>query len=261
MGLTIAGSVVAAYFSNEEKQMFENTIGQRRSYEAKFEEMYNLERDREAKAEEMKKLRATAKQDKDDTEASITSADRKQQELKREDTQVSGELSKAKGELDTLNNQLAEMAKAVGDLGVNFDTIGGAITDLENDVRDKNTKNEELKVVREGAVKKVQGEESEIGRRQGVQSDWRALVRRNGTEATITAVNPDWGFVVINAGESAKIDPAVPLIVTRNGKRVGQLRIVSVEKNQTVADVVPGSVREGDAIAPGDTVILKTPQG
>lgn len=81
---------------------------------------------------------------------------------------------------------------------------------------------------------------------------------RNSLNARIVAVNPDWGFVVVNAGKSVGITDATKLLVTRGGQTVGKLSIVSVQGERTVANIVPETLSEGMSISPGDQVILET---
>lgn len=91
------------------------------------------------------------------------------------------------------------------------------------------------------------------------QAKYRAKLARNGKEYMVTAVDPEWGFVVINAGEKAQLDPSALLLVTRGGKTVAKLRLTSIEKNQSVADVVRNSLSPGMRVQPGDSVQLLTP--
>ena len=72
-------------------------------------------------------------------------------------------------------------------------------------------------------------------------------------------MDPQWGFVVIGAGQGSNIDPNTVLLVTRDGRSIGKLKVTSLEKNQTVADIVKDSVPAGMSIQPGDMVQLLRP--
>lgn len=80
---------------------------------------------------------------------------------------------------------------------------------------------------------------------------------RNGMEASIVAVNADWGFVVVNAGEKEGITPSTKLLVIRGTQTVGKLSILSVNGNRTVANVLTDTLAVGMSPAPGDRVILE----
>ena len=70
----------------------------------------------------------------------------------------------------------------------------------------------------------------------------------------VTAVNPDWGFVTIDAGNSASVTRQAKLDVLRGGSVVGKLVVTHVSPTTSSAEIVPGSVAPGDSILPGDQV-------
>ena len=67
------------------------------------------------------------------------------------------------------------------------------------------------------------------------------------------------GGHLIGAGQGSNIDPNTVLLVTRDGRSIGKLKVTSLEKNQTVADIVKDSVPAGMSIQPGDMVQLLRP--
>lgn len=83
------------------------------------------------------------------------------------------------------------------------------------------------------------------------------LFERNSLQARVIAVNPDWGFVVIDAGKSSGIEQDTKLLVTRNRQTVGKLSILSVDGSRSVASIVPDAIYGGSSISPGDRVILE----
>lgn len=70
----------------------------------------------------------------------------------------------------------------------------------------------------------------------------------------INAVNPDWGFVTIAAGNGAGVTRQAKLDVVRGSSVVGKLIVTHVSPGSSAAEIVPGSVAPGDAILPGDSV-------
>jgi myosin heavy subunit len=87
--------------------------------------------------------------------------------------------------------------------------------------------------------------------------DRRKMFERNSLQARVVAVNPDWGFVVIDAGKSSGIEQDTKLLITRDRQTVGKVSVISVEGNRTVAGIVPDAIYGGSKIAPGDRVILE----
>jgi hypothetical protein len=70
----------------------------------------------------------------------------------------------------------------------------------------------------------------------------------------VTAVNPEWGFVTIGAGNTSSVTRQAKLDVVRGGSLVGKLIVTHVSPGSSSAEIVPGSVAPGDSILPGDQV-------
>jgi hypothetical protein len=66
--------------------------------------------------------------------------------------------------------------------------------------------------------------------------------------------DPKWDFVVLSVGEDQGVLERGELLVSRNGKLVGKVKITSVQKDRSIANVVPGwkigEVLEGDQVIP-----------
>ncbi|NNE93127.1 MAG: hypothetical protein HKN23_15900 [Verrucomicrobiales bacterium] len=93
------------------------------------------------------------------------------------------------------------------------------------------------------------GEKTQIERAQKI-----AL---NGLEATVIAVNREWGFVMVNAGKNYGVTNEASLLVKRGNERVARLRIVDLGESAVVCAVVEESLAEGTKINPGDKVIFE----
>jgi len=190
-------------------------------------------------------------------EAEIESEKIKAQKLKI--AQADNDTKRAQEDLDDRNKKLAELKLKLDRLpqGVKPETlvedinnIKKAIAELQSEaeVKKKEVDEEEAKVVesRKGLddlIRKIED------RKKGFD--------RNSLAAQIVAVNSDWGFVVVNAGQSKGITEATKLLVTRGTQTVGKLSIVSIQGNRTIANILPDTLAEGMSIAPGDRVILE----
>jgi len=69
------------------------------------------------------------------------------------------------------------------------------------------------------------------------------------------AVNSGWGFCVLNIGDNQGAAANRVLVVARNGRGIGRVRITSVEATQSVADILPSTFLRGMYVQPGDSVI------
>ena len=85
--------------------------------------------------------------------------------------------------------------------------------------------------------------------------DESQVVAMPGLKGSVVAVDPKWEFVVINVGSQQGALEGGLLMVRRGDKLVGKVKIVSVEANRSVANVLP-AWKQGDvAVAAGDQVL------
>ena len=77
-----------------------------------------------------------------------------------------------------------------------------------------------------------------------------------GTRGRVMAVNSGWGFAVLSIGDKQGAAANKVMIVGRNGQAIGKVKITSVEANQSIADIIPGSFVRGSFLQPGDEVIF-----
>lgn len=68
----------------------------------------------------------------------------------------------------------------------------------------------------------------------------------------VTVVDPKWDFVVLDVGSGKGIPEKGVLLVSRNGELVAKVRVMSVEDQRSIANVMPGwklkDIMEGDAV-------------
>ena len=173
--------------------------------------------------------------------------------IERLDNEISG-LNTQKAPID---KEIAKAENAVKEIskkfpGTTLQTIAPTIKKLESDLesarQDLATKKAELDVV----SKKVAANEVRIEKAEKVQADRLSSIERNSSEGVITAVNEDWGFVLVNIGKDQGVQGDSELIVKRDGIRIGNLNVVSIQPGITVADInqkgLSGSVEPGDRV-------------
>lgn len=75
-----------------------------------------------------------------------------------------------------------------------------------------------------------------------------------GLKGKILVTDPKWNFVIINVGQEQGVLEHGELLVNRNGKLVAKVKVRSVQKDRSIANVVPGwqlgEVMEGDQVIP-----------
>jgi hypothetical protein len=70
----------------------------------------------------------------------------------------------------------------------------------------------------------------------------------------IMVADPKWNFVVLNIGENQGVLEDGEMLVNRNGKLVAKIKVQSVQKDRSIANVMPGwglgDIIEGDQVIP-----------
>jgi hypothetical protein len=116
-------------------------------------------------------------------------------------------------------------------------------------------------------LKKTQGERNSviaenkllIRKRNELQSRLDEIVGSDqapilplGLKGKVLVVDPKYDFVVLNIGENNGVLPRGELMVNRDGKLIAKVRVSRVEKDRSIANVMPGwtsgEVMEGDQV-------------
>ncbi|MEO5712663.1 MAG: hypothetical protein ABIT37_04170 [Luteolibacter sp.] len=183
--------------------------------------------------------------------------------LKSDIGKLDQELEAQTGEFTQLEKALEEVNKTLENLGggVTLENLAEKITEIEQSKTDKQKKLEDLQTLVSGAEKSLATKRAEADRlvTRGIERNSR--ISRNSMEAVVTAVNQEWGFLVIGAGSNSGFTPQTSLLVQRDGRKIGRVRPSSIEPTQTIAEIDLESLAAGVRIQPGDRVILATPAG
>ncbi len=162
-------------------------------------------------------------------------------------------------ELDGKLKKKADLEKELTDL-----PIGMKPETIVQDINKMKQEQAELEAQALAKADEVKAEEAKIADAQKKLDEItrkiverQKMFERNSLQARVLAVNPDWGFVVIDAGKASGIEQDTKLLVTRNRQTVGKISILSVESGRSVASIVPDAIYGGSSIVPGDRVILE----
>ncbi|MDF1752665.1 MAG: hypothetical protein P1U89_07835 [Verrucomicrobiales bacterium] len=136
------------------------------------------------------------------------------------------------------------------DLRMILTMLQDTLTTNQNEINTLDMKAQQL-------LAKRQIELGRVGEEESKQLDRRTKIVLGGLEATVIAVNNDWGFVMVNAGRVHGVEPNASLLVKRGNVRVARLRILNLQDNVCVCDVVKGSVNRGVSVNAGDKVIFE----
>jgi myosin heavy subunit len=132
------------------------------------------------------------------------------------------------------------------------------LTMHKDTLTERQNKKAELIAQMEAANQAKQVQISKVREEEKYQNQRAQKLTVGGLVATVTAVNNEWGFVMVNAGQAHGVSPDASLLVKRGNSRIGRLRIVNLEATSTIADVVDDSIVPGINVQPGDKVIFET---
>jgi hypothetical protein len=188
--------------------------------------------------------------------------------LKSTGVGLENEIAQLEKDLKAQAEEFAELQKALDEVNLILESLGGGVTletlpekieQIAADKTAKDTKLEELNTLVTGAENNLATKRAESDRLTKKMMDRATRISRNAMEAVITAVNQDWGFLVIGAGSNSGFTPQTTLIVQRDGRQIGRVRPSSIEPTQTIAEIDFKSLASGVRLQPGDSVILAKP--
>jgi uncharacterized protein YoxC len=215
----------------------------------------------DAEIKKEKNLLAKSNESKVTLEQSVSS-------LKSIATGLNNDASKLKDDLKVQDQEFGELQKTLDDVNATLENLGGGVTldtlpdkiqAIAEDKVAKQTKLEELEVLIKGSEKSLETSRAEADRLTKRMVERSARISGNSMEAVVTAVNQDWGFLVIGAGSNSGFTPQTALLVKRDGRMIGQVRPSSIEPTQTIAEIDLKSLASGVRLQPGDRVILAQP--
>lgn len=78
--------------------------------------------------------------------------------------------------------------------------------------------------------------------------------------ARISQYFPEWGFGILNKGNTGGVFANADLEVKRGKNVIAKLKVRNVEQNGAIAELIPGSLAEGEFIQTGDSVVAAATQ-
>ena len=258
--LSLLAIGAAAFFSNANKGKFEeqqtarvNTIRQNKKVSA------NADKTKVELDDETKKLTG-AKSALAEVQQSIESLESKARELQREQAELESELEEQQQTIDDAEKARQAAEEVLRDLGiegpVSMGNINRKVKELEDTKKVLGADIDELDTNIDAAEGAVAKNREEIDRLGSKKAERNARMRQNAMESVITAVDQDFGFVVIGAGVNSGFKPQTRLIVKRGGSMIAEVTPSAIETNQTIAEIDFDTMKPGVRIQPGDRVIL-----
>lgn len=167
---------------------------------------------------------------------------------------VADEISEKEGELTSTKERVAdkeEKLKELGDLELlapKIERLQASTDELTDQVAILNTQ-----------VDRLRGEKSRT-------ADALATAKKKLSDITsgrslptmktkIRTISRSLGFVTLGTGMNGGVIGGSKVAVMRGGEKVAELNVTAVSANTATADIVQSSLKEGESVSVGDTVI------
>jgi hypothetical protein len=166
--------------------------------------------------------------------------------LTKANTQIDdlkGNLAKADQQRDDAQTQLG----AYKNTGLTAPEVNALNKNLKDTEQALNVANQE-KLLLTHDVARLNNQINEL-----LKPDW-VVKLPPGLKGNVMAVDPKWDFVVLNVGQDQGVLKDGEMLVSRDGKLVAKIVVRSVQKDRSIANLVPGwqlgEIIEGDAVIP-----------
>lgn len=187
------------------------------------------------------KLEETTKK-LEETTTQLASANKKIEEQTGQIAKLQGDLDQTSARLNTASQKLAQWDF----LGVTPDQVK-VILDSNRKMQATIAASEEEKKIMLRELKTVKAKLD-----QYVSGGEAVVELPPGTKGKVMVVDPKWNFVVLDIGAEKGLLPNGVLMVSRDSKLVGKVKIVNVEPQRSIANILPdwklGEIMEGDQV-------------
>jgi len=159
-------------------------------------------------------------------------------------TEVESKLSQTSKELTDKQAQIDSIIQVLPK-GIEPNQIGDKLKELQESFA---TLDQEKKVLGQQltrlTMEKEKLEKDAAMRKEGVMPD--------GLTGRVLQINPEWNFVVLSIGSKQGVVPNAAMMVHRDGKLIGKIKVTSAEPTISIADIMPdwkqAELQEGDLV-------------
>lgn len=168
-------------------------------------------------------------------------------------------LTVIKANLEQVAAQVASVEKQIADAG-DIENLVAQIEQLKKEQLDAEgaVANQTQRV----ATAKEQYEYvvSQITKLRDTEAQGRRGVVAPDFTARVAQYFPEWDFAILSKGNSQGVFANADLEVKRGRQVIAKLKVRNVEQNGAIADLIPGSLAQGNAIRAGDLVVAAAKQ-
>jgi myosin heavy subunit len=172
---------------------------------------------------------------------------------KRETTVKKLEEETAK--LDVVRKNKMELDKQLADLG-GLETIVQELKELAAKKQENEAKIQEKEAAQTLALQRKQNTETSIAALKKRDLMQKTGLMNDGFSGSISNIDPQWGFIMINRGNASNVVKNAKLDVKRGSDKIATLVVTNVQPNAAICDIVPGSLAENQLLQVGDRVVV-----
>ncbi len=276
--LVLVVSIMGYLIARDQSTTLTMLVGARSGLGAGSGGMELLNRDLNTESIAVAKTRSTALKDNETTVLEFEKARGEMEDVKKTAEETAAEVEKLRGNIEVAEKDrgvLTEEKEKIQNLlravpGLEDSDLDSAVEDLGKKVQEGASEyaslledREKHAARREELKKEVADRETELESKNEINERFMQAYRRNGEDFAISAVDPQWHFIVFRAPADSGIFPgdSDTLIVQRNGVAITTLRVVSVNSGQVVAEYDEQKLPSGVVPEVGDRVFRKAVQG
>jgi len=246
-GISAACLAVAAYFSFIGKNDIQIERGAKQTADTNLAELKKSNADGAEGLKNKETQLVTLTKDLEKLKTDVASAETEVQEK-------ATALELAKKNLEQTSQQLTAIEKKIEEAG-DIEKLLAQVNALKKDkeAAEGAVANEvsSLAAAQEAVSKLL----ADIEKTRGIEARSRKGELDPEFTARIAQAFSDWGFAVLNKGNSGGVVANAVLDVKRGKDIVAKLKVRNVEQGISVADIVPGSMKQGDVLRSGDVVV------
>lgn len=213
------------------------------------------------KLDEIKTRQAEAKKRVEAKTAQVATLGEDLKKTKDEFTKLTADLDDKTKALAAAQTELEDQSKKLSDVQKQVEEAG----DIERLIANVKALDAEKAAAQSSLATETQAvaaaEEHFTSVQKQIETSREAEARSHKGEmepdfnARIAQAFADWGFAVLNKGNSGGVVANADLNVKRGNDIVAKLKVRNVEPMISVVDIVPGSLAAGDALRAGDLVV------
>ena len=164
-------------------------------------------------------------------------------------------LTSDKASLDDVQKNKAALDKTLADLGglkvivAELETLGAKKTDNTATISNKEAV-VSLSHQKEAQTNSVIAafKKKELMQSSGLMND--------SFSGAISGIDPQWGFIMINKGNSSSVVKGAKLDVKRGSEKIATIVVTNVQPTSSICDIVNGTLAAGKTLQPGDRLVV-----